>query len=671
MLTLLLASMLTLTFNTQPVKASGTIYIRADGRVDPPTAPISTVDYVKYTLTGNIYNSIEVQRNNIVVNGAGYTVRGIGSGAGIALHQITNVTIRNVVVKAFYTGIWLDGSSNNSISGNNITSNLDGVALGYSSNNSISGNNIASNREGIWVGYSSNQNSIYRNNITANNYDGLHLESSSNNIIYHNNFIDNTAQVHSYTSTNVWDNGYPSGGNYWSDYSGVDIKSGPCQDQPGSDRIGDTHYVISVDNVDHYPLMNPYGAPSPRTYNLSITATVGGTTDPAQGTYRYTANAVVEVAAVPDTYFVLDHWELDGVNVGSANPYSVLMDNNHTLHAVFVPITYTLTITTTTGGTTSPSPSSYVYDAGTSVSVTAISDAYYSFDHWELDGVNVGSSNPYSVLIDNNYVLYAIFRLLSYTLTITSTSGGTTNPAPSSYVYDAGTNVPVTAIANNNCRFDHWELDGIDVGSANPISVTIDMDHLLHTVFMPHDVAVTNVTFSKTVVGQGYSLKINITVVNQGGFTETFNITVHANAIIIATLTNITLTTGTSTTFILAWNTAGFAKGSYTISAYAWPVPGETDTTDNNSTNGWVSVAVVGDITGGTPNPYDFIPDGKVDIRDVALVAKHFGQNVPPAPRNCDITGPTVGMPDGKIDIRDIATIAIHFGEIDPKNSFF
>jgi hypothetical protein len=62
---------------------------------------------------------------------------------------------------------------------------------------------------------------------------------------------------------------------------------------------------------------------------------VGGTTDPAPGTYSYTANSSVQVTAIPNADYAFDHWELDTINVGSANAYTVLMDNNHTLKAVF------------------------------------------------------------------------------------------------------------------------------------------------------------------------------------------------------------------------------------------------------------------------------------------------------------------------------------------------
>ncbi len=54
MMTLLLVSMFSLALNIQPVKAKRTIYIRADGSIDPPDAPISTLDNATYTLTGNI-----------------------------------------------------------------------------------------------------------------------------------------------------------------------------------------------------------------------------------------------------------------------------------------------------------------------------------------------------------------------------------------------------------------------------------------------------------------------------------------------------------------------------------------------------------------------------------------------------------------------------------------
>jgi hypothetical protein len=113
-----LLSVSSITGFIQVVKAdSGTIYIRADGSIDPPTAPIYTAENITYTLTGNITADasmgIVIERGNIVVDGALYTVQGTGVGEsrGIYLSGIvngmTNVTIRNMTIKAFSYGIWL------------------------------------------------------------------------------------------------------------------------------------------------------------------------------------------------------------------------------------------------------------------------------------------------------------------------------------------------------------------------------------------------------------------------------------------------------------------------------------------------------------------------------------------------------------------------------------
>jgi hypothetical protein len=58
--------------------------------------------------------------------------------------------------------------------------------------------------------------------------------------------VNNKNQVYSEDSSNIWDDGYPSGGNYWSNYTGVDIND---------DGIGDTAHIIDASNTDRYPLM--------------------------------------------------------------------------------------------------------------------------------------------------------------------------------------------------------------------------------------------------------------------------------------------------------------------------------------------------------------------------------------------------------------------------------
>lgn len=166
------------------------------------------------------------------------------------------------------------------------------------------------------------------------------------------------------------------------------------------------------------------------------------------------------------------------------------------------------------------------------------------------------------------------------------------------------------------------------------------------------DVAVTNIKCSKTVVGQGYNCMTNVSVVNVGDFTETFNVTLYANTTVVGIQIMNNLPNGTSSFLNFAWNTAGFAYGNYTISAYACPVPGETITADNNLTDGTEYVGIPGDINGdGTVNVLDAIilgnafnskpgdpnwnpnadinSDGIVNILDSVILGNHFGQHYP------------------------------------------
>ncbi len=247
-----------------------------------------------------------------------------------------------------------------------------------------------------------------------------------------------------------------------------------------SESIGSDNPTNVTMNIDH-----TLGAVFTRiTYTLTISVSGHGTTDPAVGSHGYASGSTASVSATPASGWSFDHWVLDGSPGGSTTPIDVLMDADHTLRAVFTQITYTLAITTTAGGSTSPSPGAHLYSSGTNVPVTANPDTGYIFDHWELDSMNVGSDNPYTVTMNDDHALHAVFKpVVCYTLTITSTSGGTTNPLPGAYSYEEGTVVSVVANSGTGFEFDRWVLDGSDAGSGHLIPVTMNKDHTLHAVF--------------------------------------------------------------------------------------------------------------------------------------------------------------------------------------------
>jgi parallel beta-helix repeat protein len=157
-------------------------------------------------------------------------------------------------------GIELSLTEENNCTGNELSENTYGMQFFRADQNNISYNNLYLNTySGIYLSLSEN-NTLTNNNV-INNQNGFNILSSSvNNSIFHNNIIENGIQALDETNgSNFWDNGYPSGGNFWSDYIGIDEFSGPKQDLPGNDGIGDTNYSIDSDSVDNYPLMIPIG----------------------------------------------------------------------------------------------------------------------------------------------------------------------------------------------------------------------------------------------------------------------------------------------------------------------------------------------------------------------------------------------------------------------------
>ena len=210
---------------------------------------------------GKSYTTIS--HNNITANNEGGIALYGGSSKIISENSICNNTAGAGIVLSGY----LDQISKNYICGN-----LRGIELG-SSNAVIYGNNITQNSiNGLYVQTSNN---IISANSIADNPIGIYLNSAfapENNTICHNNFVNNSQNAfHGAPYGNVpydcqsWNGGYPSGGNYWSNYTGIDVKSGPNQNQTGPDGIGDSPIIIDTQNVDMYPLMSPVNASDANT----------------------------------------------------------------------------------------------------------------------------------------------------------------------------------------------------------------------------------------------------------------------------------------------------------------------------------------------------------------------------------------------------------------------
>lgn len=207
-------------------------------------------------LTGATGQVIIVNSYNITVQNSLLTHTSVG----VQVRQSNSCRILNNDLSNDYESISVSNSWNTRIIGNSMVNTTYAIIFTTQVYNAIvSGNNIKNNLDGISAWYSSN-NLIFGNDMESSELYGVYMSLSSENVFHHNNF-KNVNQVYLVNSSNVWDDGYPSGGNYWSDYTGVD---------DDHDGIGDTPYIMDAYNRDNYPIManNATGT----GWNLTVSA---------------------------------------------------------------------------------------------------------------------------------------------------------------------------------------------------------------------------------------------------------------------------------------------------------------------------------------------------------------------------------------------------------------
>jgi parallel beta-helix repeat protein len=179
---------------------------------------------------------------------------------GLHVYAYDDTISDNVIVGNGASGVTLGyGSSGNAIGNNTIMNNGEaGISFDNVRDCRMFENYIAQNRYGIHLHHWATRNMVCENTIANNSDYGIYITNAFDDSIYHNDFVNNGMNAFNEDSaaSNIWDAGYPNGGNCWSDYGGTDTLSGPGQNLPGGDGIGDTPYFIATCGQDGYPLLS-------------------------------------------------------------------------------------------------------------------------------------------------------------------------------------------------------------------------------------------------------------------------------------------------------------------------------------------------------------------------------------------------------------------------------
>jgi len=260
--------------------------------------------------------------------------------------------------------------------------------------------------------------------------------------------------------------------------------------------------------------------------------------------------------------------------------------------------------------------------------------------------VRVGKSVEITVTVLNDY-----YRPQSFNLTIFA---NTTNIRKFSIV-------DLTPYAFTNCTYV-WDTYTFSQGNyrisaqASVVPGEIDTaDNTLANGFVRivpktgpvHDISITGVKISKTIASSLNVVQINVTVQNQGDYTEIFDVSIFANSSFVQKSTTIVLSPGSSIEVTFTWSIAGWSLGKYNVIAYASEVPGEDDVLDNSAYLS-LRVAKPGDVNG----------DGKINVLDLIVVARAIGTRPGDAKwdPNADV------KEDKRINVLDLILVAHYLG---------
>jgi hypothetical protein len=210
---------------------------------------------------------------------------------------------------------------------------------------------------------------------------------------------------------------------------------------------------------EQFPPTQPLPGPGQPQAYVIIAPAVGGTTNPAPGSYTYQNTTQFTITATPYSGYRFAYWVISGQYVPG-----------HNLPAVIVP---------------DPLPDDWI-------------PKFPSPQTADWDSL-ITSQNPLNVICGYGYTYQyqPVFVPISAPTAQNNTVvvmleavGGTTDPLPGTYFHSAGEKLTIKATANEDYIFAYWvakgPIDAIIVGNPADISCQENVAYTYQPVFFPH-----------------------------------------------------------------------------------------------------------------------------------------------------------------------------------------
>jgi parallel beta-helix repeat protein len=197
-----------------------------------------------YTLTADVGETVQIDEDNLTLDGAGHSIIGYDTGHGIYLADRTGVEVTNLNISDFSNGLYVYNCTDCTISYSNSTSNAYGAYIKDSSNITVLENTMDDNLYGIYLTTSSN-NTVEDNTANLNGYKGIYLNTQCNDNVIWGNTADSNVD-HGIMLTNQCNYNELTCNTLSSNESGIEVYNGAYNSIGGNSANANLLYGINL-----------------------------------------------------------------------------------------------------------------------------------------------------------------------------------------------------------------------------------------------------------------------------------------------------------------------------------------------------------------------------------------------------------------------------------------